>query len=90
MGGRTLSGWPHIRERVTVIDVLEEGACWEGVRRWVEREGRIAGPVAAEADEHILRAARLDGYGSGYGDGDGSGDGYGYGSGDGYGYGDGE
>ena len=79
--------WPHYRETVTVVDVLEEGACFDGVAKWLYANDRaIAGPAQdhARKSEHIRKAANSDGsgYGSGYSDGsDGSGYGYGYGSG---------
>ena len=71
--------WPVFRPRVTVVDVLESGACFSGVRKWVEEHGgQIAGLVHEHASNtHIVKATR--GYGSG-GDGSGSGSGYGYGS----------
>lgn len=59
------------KERVTVIDVLEAGACIEGVKAFVKKKGIIA----ARADDFIgekwiQKAAnnRFDGYyGNGYG-----------------------
>ena len=70
--------WPHYRETVTVVDVLEAGACWEGVRDHLKDRPEIAGPTAQHAgNEHILLGAHADGDGSGYGSG------YGYGDGDG-------
>lgn len=75
---------------VTVTDVLDTGACLDGVVDWVARHhGRIAGDPVLHKNTWIDQAARLSGYGSGYGYGTGYGDGYGTGYGTGYGYGDG-
>ena len=82
------------QERVTVIDVLDTGACFDGVVEWIAAHGGlIAGPTADHVgNEYIARAANAtgdatgDGYGYGYGYGYGDGDGYGYGNG----YGDGD
>ncbi len=84
--------WPHYSERVTVVDVLDTGACYDGVKAWVLKNRLIAGDTKLYvADEYIARAACADGYGNGdgygYGDGYGDGNGYGNGNGDGYGYG---
>ena len=80
--------WHQPLAVVTVVDVLESGACYSGVVEWILDNGRvISGPADKYNNEHILRAARLDGYGYGYGDGYGNGDGDGDGYGDGYGYG---
>ena len=66
--------------RVTVIDVLETGACIDGVLKFVDHAGRIECDSAEFPHEaHIQEAAGIDGYGKGYGDGDGYGYGYGYG-----------
>lgn len=68
--------WPNYQSRVTVIDVLESGACIEGVKKWiVANRGVIAGETAKQSNENILSAANADGNGNGYG----------YGNGDGYG-----
>ena len=74
-------------DRITVIDVLESGACYIGVRDYIAVTRAIAvEPVDRPGTESRLsRVAKLDG--DGYGDGYGSGDGYGYGYGDGDGYG---
>ena len=89
--------WTTFRETVTVIDVLEGGACIEGVCEYVGKNLSIIGPPVDDrkTGDHLKRAANADGsgsgdgygdgYGSGYGSGDGYGDGYGYGYGDGYG-----
>ena len=84
-----MSDWPHYKPVVTVADVLESGACMEGVAKWVTaHRGVISGPADKHDNEFVRKAANADGYGYGYGDGDG--DGYGYGSGYGSGSGDGE
>jgi len=80
----------HISERITVVDALEQGACWEGVKKFVSATGLIAGNVIdlkGEAKDWFYGYGYGSGYGSGsgYGYGDGYGDGYGYGDGDGYG-----
>ena len=83
------------RDIVTVIDVLESGACFVGVRDYIELTRTISGPPTdTDGTEGRLSQVALangsgDGYGSGSGDGygSGSGDGYGSGSGSGYGYG---
>ena len=74
--------------RVTVIDVLETGACIDGVFKFVaDHAGRIECDSAEFPHEaHIQEAAGIDGNGYGDGDGYGYGNGYGYG----YGYGDGD
>ena len=71
---------------ITVADLLNSGACLDGVMRFVHRTRLIAGKIAdllALASEserhHILLAAGKIGYG--YGNGAGYGDGYGYGNG---------
>ena len=79
--------WPHYQERVTVCDVLDNGACIDGVLQWVDEHKVIADIPSRYPEPEIVRAACADGNGNGYGDGNGSGDGYGDGSG--YGYGDG-
>lgn len=85
--------WPTYQERVTVVDVLEAGACFEGVCEWLlENERRIAGDTQQHLSvEYVGLAAAADGYGDGcygYGYGDGC-YGYGNGNGDGDGCGDG-
>ena len=84
------------KDRITIQDLVDAGACVDGIR------ARIEGPLVialatsdalvtfasdGEALTWIRSAAKLNGDGSGDGYGDGSGDGYGYGYG--YGYGDG-
>ena len=80
------------RPTVTVVDVLDAGACISGVMDFIEEHtgGVIAGDTAkllrtsdASGRNWITRASNADGYGYGYGYGDGDGDGDGYG--DGYG-----
>src|SRR5689334_10149468 len=93
--GEGVMSWPHVRDRLTAFDLLEAGACFDGVRDAVASHGILAAPtsrclkVAGGDAKHVIDAAFLDGSGSGsgygYGDGSGSGDGYGsgYGSGSG-------
>jgi len=76
------------RDWVTVCDVEEQGACWEGIVKWVMRKEIIAGNPSEEKNEWVKLAARLDG--DGYGHGHGDVDGYGHGDGDVDGYGDGD
>ena len=82
--------WPLYKPVVTVVDVLDVGACIDGVKQFVERAGVIAGNAADYLREKWIQIAAT-GNGYGYGDGDGNGYGYGYGDGDGNGngYGDG-
>ena len=65
--------WPHFTPVVTVCDVLESGACLDGVVDWVKRhKGLIAGkPEDFPRQPEIQRAACAngDGYGDGNGDG---------------------
>jgi hypothetical protein len=76
--------WPYYRDTVTVIDVLESGACVDGIRDWLAVIPIISGPTGLHVhNQYIANAANADGYGDGYGYGDGDGYGYGYGSGDG-------
>ena len=84
--------------RVTVIDVLDAGACIDGVLQFIAANGMRIECDSGEFDEpYIQQAANGDGdgdgygygYGYGYGNGNGNGDGYGYGNGNGDGYGDG-
>ena len=86
--------WPHYKPTVTIIDVLESGACVDGVREWLDKLPLISGVTQLHiGNEHIVNAANADGYGSeyGYGDGDGYGSGSGWSESDsGYGYGDGD
>ena len=78
--------WPHYRERLTVVDALEAGLCWEGVQRFVLRHGVIAGDPDRYEFADDAPAIRLVVRGDGSGDGDG----YGLGSGSWYGFGDGD
>jgi hypothetical protein len=73
--------WPHYQDRVTVCDVLDSGACFDGVVEWIkDNDMVIAGETASHvANEYIARAAIADGYGYGYGNGNGDGNGYGNG-----------
>jgi len=87
--------WWTYKPIVTVFDVLEAGACHEGVVKFLRKRPEIS-RASNSKNEHIFKAGNCDGYG--YGDGDGYGDGYGYGYGngdgdgywDGYGYGNGD
>ena len=92
MGKRLTNDWPHYKDRVTVADVLESGACLSGVIGFVEKHrGVIAGETRKfPNNEFIQQAANAlsltaVGYGVGnYGDsGYGSGYGGGYGGGSG-------
>jgi hypothetical protein len=78
--------WPHLRDPVTVVDVLEDGACISGVIDWLNHHGGLifAPPSDFPREQHIQRAARADGYGNGYGDGNGNGYGNGNGNGNWY------
>ena len=65
--------WPTYLPVVTVVDVLDTGACYDGVVSWIENNGLvIAGPTERQTNEYILKAANGYGYGDGYGDGDGA------------------
>ena len=98
MGKRLTNDWPHYKDRVTVADVLESGACLSGVIGFVEKHrGVIAGETRKfPNNEFIQQAANAlsltaIGYGvgnygdSGYGNGYGGDSGYGNGYGSGYG-----
>jgi hypothetical protein len=88
--GISAMSWPHYKEIVTVIDVLESGACIDGVCDWLNKLPLISGVTKLHiGNEHIANAANADGDGDGSGSGSGYGDGSGSGSGSGYGYGDG-
>lgn len=63
--------WPHYKPSVTVIDVLDSGACIEGVMEWVDENDVIACSVGEFSSDHITVSSRADGDGSGYGSGDG-------------------
>ena len=86
--------WPQLKSTVSVCDVAESGACFDGILEWVASHGgKISGnPADHPREDWIQRAGNADGYGDGSGYGYGYGDGYGDGSGDGYGdgYGDGD
>ena len=63
------------RPTVTVADVLDVGACLDGVKNFITKHD---GQIVVRAEDHpseswIQKAA--DGYGYGDGDGDGDGDG---------------
>ena len=60
--------------RVTVSDVLDIGACIDGVKDFIERNGmRITCDPADFPSEDWIQKAANNGYGYGYGDGDGDG-----------------
>ena len=81
--------WPHYKPTITVMDLLESGACYDGVTSAVLKHKAIVAPTEKHAgNEHVAEAANASGSGYGYGYGSGDGDGYGYG--DGYGDGDGD
>ena len=90
--GRDQVTWFDFLERITAVDLLDAGACVDGVKEAVEKNSALAMNTsdAVQISEWALKAAHADGYGygygygDGYGDGDGDGDGYGsgYGSGD--------
>jgi hypothetical protein len=67
---------------VTVVDVLEAGACIDGVKDFIKKHAMVIAGATSDflRQEWVKKAANGDGYG------DGSGSGYGYG----YGYGDGD
>jgi hypothetical protein len=80
--------WPIYRARVTAFELLESGACCDGVARAALKHGlsqptEAALALAGAHRDYVEAATYSDGYGDGYGDGSG----YGYGDGDGYGYG---
>ena len=84
--------WPHLKDPVTVVDILESGACREGVNKWLLENGRMisGSPIqVSDPDGWIKKAANADGNGDGDGYGCGNGYGEGYGNGYGYGYGNG-
>ena len=90
------------KETVTVVDVLDAGACIDGVKAFILKNGRVisCNPSDYAGEPYITAAAQGDGNGDGYGYGDGSGlgggngdgfgDGNGDGNGNGNGYGDGD
>ena len=87
--------WPYFKASVSAADLLESGACIDGVARAVVALGLLVAPLdvamkAAGCDrKYVESASNSNGSGSGNGDGygDGSGDADGSGYGDGYGYG---
>ena len=86
--GRDQVKWFEFLERITAVDLLDAGACLEGVKDAVEENGALAMETAraVRISDWAKKAAHSDG-------GDGDGDGYGYGDGGGgygYGYGDGD
>jgi hypothetical protein len=104
MEGNQIMAWCDYKPVITVTDLLDSGACPEGVLEAIDKHRIISAPTADHAsNSYVASAASVNGYGSGYGSssgyGDGYGDGcygygygygcYGDGDGDGYGYGDG-
>ena len=73
--------WTTFRDTVTVVDVLEGGACIDGVVEYLGKNRSIIGPPVDDrvTGDRLKQASNADGYGSG------SGYGYGYGYGSGYG-----
>jgi hypothetical protein len=66
--------WPYCDGKVTVVDVLDGGACIDGVLSWVEKHRKIAGAVEEVGAQHSPRVKlAANGYGDGDGDGDGDG-----------------
>ena len=68
-----MNAWAY-KPVVTVIDVLDVGACIEGVKRFVLKHGRaIVGKAADFLDVSWIQEAALNGndYGNGYGNGNG-------------------
>ena len=64
----------------TAFDLLESGACLDGVLKAVEKHKKLSAATADFVrDQYVARAANASGNGNGYGYG--YGDGYGYGSG---------
>jgi hypothetical protein len=63
------------KERVTISDVLEAGACLDGVIQWSAAHGGAVEVLTADYPDlpYIQRAGSADGDGYGYGYGDGSG-----------------
>jgi len=80
-----VNAWPAYKPVVTVVDVLEAGACIDGVYEYIASNG---GDISAHTDKHAENGWILSAS-NGNGDGDGDGNGYGDGNGDGNGYGDG-
>ena len=69
MGSHSLNNWPFYKPHVTVVDVLESGACLDGVVEWIKKHGgKIAGETATQKNPYIVTAANGDGSGSGYGE----------------------
>jgi len=90
--GRDQVTWFDFLERITAVDLLDAGACVDGVKESVEKNSALAMNTsdAVQISEWASKAAHADGYGDGYGHGYGNGYGYGYGYGDGHGHGDGD
>ena len=73
---------------VSIQDVIDCGACADGVREFVAEHGVIAMPIERLAKLTGDQAVQTpcDGLGDGDGHGNGNGDGYGFGHGNGFGY----
>jgi len=81
------------RRIITAIDVIDAGACADGVWSFVAENLKSINPamavnallklVGSENRNYVLAASNGDGYGYGYGNGNGDGYGDGYGNGDG-------
>ena len=61
--------WPHYQNPVTVVDVLDTGACPDGVFEWLLKHKRLISgdPAKYRDDEYIQKAANTNGSGDGYG-----------------------
>ena len=89
--------WSHYKPTISAADLLQAGACLEGVCVAVIKHKTLvidtptALALAGEDIQYVELASGSDGYGYGdgnsYGYGNGNGYGYGYGYGNGYGYG---
>ena len=55
--------------RVTVVDVLDAGACIDGVLQFIAANGMRIECDSGEFDEPYIQAAKLNGDGDGYGNG---------------------
>jgi hypothetical protein len=78
-----MSDYWNFRAIVTVVDVLESGACIAGVLSHLAKYPAIATawPTVDTTGGHLAKASNGDGYGNGYGNGYGKGNGYGNGNG---------
>ena len=86
-----MSRWCDYKPTITVADLLDSGACYDGILKAIQGRGAIsASTEAVVSNPYAAKAANASGSGYGYGSGSGDGDGDGDGYGDGYGYGSGE